>query len=405
MPKNTPEALRYENLTGVVKKLPVAPDNFFVTLFGVDQEESDSIRWGAEYGSVGMTPFAAPGAPAPVTTDDTFYGEGSARAAFFKEKRYFDEQFLNNLQDPLDPFKRKKAVQVLAENMSRMNYRIDRRREWMISQMMVRGGFSYVQEKGIRLSVDYGIPDTHKITLVGNDVWGTGSSRNPVEDIFDMKQILLDDAGVAPEYTMTTSEVIKMLLFDENIQSLLKKSSFGNGDLFTNTAPVLGSLLGIGDLRVYDAKYEIRSFLAVVASATDTFVVEDVTDMEVGGTLRVVDMSKKRSWEDLKITAIDNTTNTITTETACTGTYRGGRDIVIMKKKFIPEKSFMMFNTMSEGSKVAKIMEAPYGVERRYGKFADSKLEWDPDGVWVRVQDKCLPVLYNPETIVTLTVG
>ena len=83
MSKNTPNALRFETLTGVIKKLPVSPDNTFLNLFGVDQEESDTIRWGAEYGTVGMTPFAAPGAPAPVTTDDTFYGEGSARAAFF----------------------------------------------------------------------------------------------------------------------------------------------------------------------------------------------------------------------------------------------------------------------------------------------------------------------------------
>jgi hypothetical protein len=78
--------------------------------------------------------------------------------------------------------------------------------------MLFRGGFSYKQEKGIRLSVDYGIPSTHKLQLVGNDVWGTGSTRNPVEDIFDMKKILSDDAGVAPEYTVTTTEVATCLL-------------------------------------------------------------------------------------------------------------------------------------------------------------------------------------------------
>lgn len=404
MSKNTSNALRFETLTGVIKKLPIAPDNMFLNLFGVDQEESDTIRWGAEYGSIGMTPFAAPGAPAPVTTDDTFYGEGSARAAFFKEKRYFDEQFLNNLQDPMDPFKRKKAEQVLAENLQKMNYRIDRRREWMIAQMLFRGGFSYSQEKGIRLSVDYGIPATHKLTLAGQDVWGTGTTRNPVEDIFDMKKLLSDDAGVSPEYTITTTEVVKMLMFDTNVQELLKKSTFGEGNLFANPVPVLASLLGVGDLRVYDAKYEVRSYLAANASATTTFTVEDATDMEVGATLRIVDMSKNRSWEDLTVSNINFATNVVTTSGACTGSYKSGRDIVILKKNFVDTYSFMMFNTMSEGKKVAKIMEAPYGLPRRYGKFADSKFEWDPDGVWIRVQDKALPVLYNPETIVTMKV-
>jgi hypothetical protein len=115
-------------------------------------------------------------------------------------------------------------------------------------------------------------------------------------------------------------------------------------------------------------------------------------------------MSKNRSWEDLTISAINHSTMTITTTAACTGTYRAGRDIVIMKKNFVDPYSFMMFNTMAEGKKVAKVMEAPYGIPRRYGKYADSKMEWDPDGVWIRVQDKALPVLYNPETIITMKV-
>ena len=402
--KNVPNALRYETLTAIVQKLPVSPDNLFINMFGTEQADSDTVRWGAEYGAVGMTPFAAPGAPAPVTTDDTFWSEGSARAAFYKEKRYFGEEFLNNLQDPLNVTKRVSAETTLAKNMQKMNYRCDRRREWMLAQMLFRGGFTYTQEKGIRLNVDYGIPATHKLTLTGNDVWGTGSTRNPVEDIFDMKKLLNDDAGVAPDNVITTTEVVKLLMFDTSVQELLKKSAFGDGDLFSKPAAVLGHLLGVGDLKTYDALYEIRSHLVTTASATNTFVVEDVTDMEVGGTLRLVDMSKNRVWEDLVIQTITPATNTITTTANCTGTYRGQRDVVIMKRRFIDPYAFMMFSSTAEGQKIAKFMEAPYGMPRKFGKFADSKPEWDPDGIWIRVQDKGLPVLYNPETIVTLKV-
>ena len=256
MAKNTPNSLRLEVLNKVLTSLPTSTENRFLNLFGTEQAESDTVRWTAEYGAMGMTPFAAPGAPAPVTTDDDWWNEGSARAAYYKEKRYFDESFLNNLADPLNPLKRKTAEQTLTKNIMKMNYRIDRRREWMLAQMLFRGGFSYTQEKGLKFTVDYGIPTAHKLTLSGNDVWGTGSTRNPLEDIYDMKKILKDDAGItSPDYIITTSEVVKLLMFDENIRQLLQKSTFGDGNLFADPKRVIGQLLGVGTLETYDDIY------------------------------------------------------------------------------------------------------------------------------------------------------
>lgn len=402
MAKGTPNSLRLEVLNDFITKLPVAPENRFLNIFGTTSYESDTIRWAAEYGAMGMTPFAAPGAPAPVTTDDDWYSEGSARAAYYKEKKYFDESYLNNLANELNPVVRKTAQQTLARAISKFNYRIDRRREWMIAKMLFDGGFSYSQDKGIKFTVDYGIPATHKITLSGNDVWGTGSTRNPIEDIWDAKQILKDDAGIEATNIVTTSEVLKLLMFDADIRSLLSKSTFGEGDLFQDPKRVIGTLLGVGTLETYDAVYEFRSF--IVSASGTSVVVEDAMDFEVGATARIRDMSKARSWEDIKITAINYATNTLTLASSITGTYKAGRDVVTCRKRFVDPYKFMMFSPTAEGQKIAEFMEAPYGLERRYGKFIDTKTEWDPDGIWLRVQDKGLPVLYNPETILTITV-
>lgn len=404
MPKNVPNALRLETLNGVINQLPVAKENFFVNLFGTTTAESDTVRWMSEYGSMGMTPFAAPGTPAAVTRDDDWWNEASARAAYYKEKRYFDESFLNNLADEMNPVKRKTAEQTLAKNMAKMNYRIDRRREWMMAQMFFKGGFSYTQEKGLKFTVDYGIPATHKVTLSGNYVWGTGTSRNPLGDVFDMTNLLRQDSGVSPEMAVCSTSLLKLLLFDDSLRALLQKSQFGEGDLFSRPAQVIGELLGVGPLKIYDDIYELRSHLITTAAATNTFTVEDVTDFEIGGTARLRDMSKPRAWEDLAITGVNFTNNTITTATSCTGTYRAGRDVVVCRKRFLDEYTLMMFASTAEGQKIAEFMEAPYGMNRRWGKFADTKDEWDPDGIWLRIQDKGLPVLYNPETIATIKV-
>ena len=400
------KALRVETLNKVVSSFPRPKGNFFSGLFGTSQEESDTIRWMFESGSIGMTPFVAPGSPAPVTTDDMWWREGSARAAYYKEKRFFDEVFLNNMMEPEVSLKYIKAEKRLAKTLAKLKYRCERRREWMLTQMMVNGAISYNSEKGLKFTVDYKIPARHKIVLSTNDKWGTGSARNPVHDMYDLKDMFANEIQTAPKYTIMNSTTLRLLLFDASIQDLLKKSTFGDGDLFANPAPVLARLLGVGDIKLYDDMYSARSHVATnVSIGANTVIVEDVVDMEVGGKLRLYDMSKDEQWEEHVISSIDYATNTIPLATVTTGAYRSGRDVAEMRKKFVPDNKVMMFTDEFEGEKIAEFMEAPFGLGRHWGMFTDQKDEWDPDGIWVRVQDKGLPVLYNPKTIVTMTVA
>lgn len=397
-------ALRVETLNKVSSSIPKPQGNFFSGLFGTSQEESDTVRWMFESGSIGMTPFVAPGSPAPVTTDDLNWREGSARAAYYKEKRFFDEEFLNNMMEPEVSLKYIKAEKRLAKTLAKLKYRCERRREWMLTQMMVNGKISYNSEKGLKFTVDYRVPARHKIELATNDKWGTGTNRNPVRDMYDLKDLFSNEIQAPPKYTIMNSTTLRLLVFDSSIQDLLKKSTFGDGDLFANPAPVLARLLGVGDIRIYDELYSARSHIVGnVSVGATSIIVEDAVDMEVGSKLRLYDMSKDDMWEDVTISAIDYSTNTLTVS-ATTAGYRGGRDVAEMRKKFVADNMVSMFTDEFEGEKIAEFMEAPFGLGRNWGMYVDRKDEWDPDGVWVRVQDKGLPVLYNPKTIVTLKV-
>lgn len=399
-------ALKLTVLNKLIQKFPKAPSMFFTNFFGTAQAESDNIRWEIEYGSAGMTPFVAPGAPAPAIGIDGV-GEASAKAAYFKEKMYFDEEFLNNLREPGTYAKYATAERSLSRGLQKLRLRCDRRREWMTSQMMINGGFNYLAKGGTRLGVSYGVPETHLIELAADRKWGTGASRNPVEDIFDAKTILADDAGIMPSYAMMNSELLKLLILDDKIQALLQKSSFGNGDLFSNPGPVIAQLLGIGELRTYDEMYEVQGWLIspVTGGATTAIVVDDATDFEVGGKLRFIDMSEYNVWEDRVITAVDVPTNTITIASAPTKSFVAGEDKVVMRKKFIDDNTFLMFSTTSaDGMPIAEFMEAPYGLDRKWGMDVDKKDEWDPDGTWLRVQDKGIPVMYHPDTSIRYKV-
>lgn len=400
-------SLKLETLNKLISNLDTAPDMFFSGLFPTVTYDSDTIRWETEYGSAGMTPFVAPGTVAPaVGVDGT--GEASAKAAFYKEKMYFDEEFLNNMREPGSWATYQSAERKLARGAKKLDYRIQRRREWMLSQMFIEGAFTYIQKGGAKFTVNYGVPEAHKITLTGNDCWDVvHADSNPVEDIFDAKRILSDDAGVSTGLVaMCNTEVLKVLMFKSTIQDLLSKSAFGNGDLFAQPAQVIGNLLGVGPLTIYDDLYEVPAYLtgAVTGGLTTVISVDDASDFVAGGTLRFYNMLLFNTWEDCTITSVQVEAGTVTVAIPPVNSYVAGQDRVTMKKKFIGDDKFFMFATDQEGEKVAEFMEAPYGNDRRWGKYADTKDEWDPEGLWLRIQDKGLPVLYHPDTTFTYTI-
>ena len=395
-------ALQLIVLNKLISAFVRPPSNFFTNLFPAVQYDSDTIEWEIEYGSGGMTPFVAPGSVAPAIGIDG-QGGASAKAAFWKEKMYFDEEFLNNLREPGTYATYMKAERQLSRGAQKLRWRCDRRREWMVAKMLLDGVLSYQQQGGIKFTVSYGIPTSHLVTLDDDRNWQDGAARNPIEDIFDAKQLLADDAMVKPTYAVMNTNMLKILIFDTKIQALLSKSAFGNGDLFSNPSGVVASLLGIGNLLVYDELYEVQAWLTATTATGLTIYLDDVSDYEVGGKARFYNMTQFNTYEDKVITAVDKVAGTITIGEALSGTYVGGRDKVVMRKKFIQDNEFLLFSDTQNGTKIAEFMEAPYGNTRRWGFFADTKDEWDPEGIWLRVQDKGLPVLYYPDATYKIT--
>ncbi|MFA5394428.1 MAG: major capsid protein [Methanogenium sp.] len=394
-------ALQLVVLNKLISKFVRPPSNFFTNLFPSQTYDSDTIEWEMEYGSGGITPFVAPGSVAPAIGIDGV-GSASAKAAFWKEKMYFDEEFLNNLREPGTVATYMRAERQLAKGAQKLRWRCDRRREWMVAQMLMNGSLSYIQQGGIKFTVSYGIPTSHMVTLDDDRNWKDGASRNPVEDIFDAKALLSDDAMVVPNYAIANTQMLKVLMLDTKVQALLAKSAFGDGDLFSRPAQVLAMLLGVGNLMIYDELYEVQAWLTSTVSGT-TIYLDDVSDFEVGGKARFYNMAAYNTFEDEVITAVDKANGTITVGAQPDYAFVGGRDKVVMRKKFIPDNVLFMFADSAGGSKIAEFMEAPYGNTRRWGFYADTKDEWDPEGVWLRVQDKGLPVLYNPDTTYKIT--
>jgi len=383
----------------------MSPSLVLSGLWGSIPAESDTIKWEGMVGTRGMTPFVAPGAKAP-QVEPVGISQHQATAAFWKEKMYFDEVFLNNLRMPGTTQQHWAAKNQLARNLKMLRNRCDRRKEWMFAKMITAGSFTYTDMKGIRMSVDYQIPSAQMVTLAASRLWSTGANKNIVEDIFDAKLALRNSVGADLNYALCTTEVLKYMFMDTSIQTLLSKSNYGNGDLFANPRGVLANLLNIANFVIYDEQYQLKAWLtaAVTGASTTTVYVDDATDFEVGGTLRFHDTSAD-TWEDETISAVDVDAGTITVSTAPTASFKSGEDCVTMTKKFLPTNKFIMFCDNVQGTKIAEFMEAPFGLTRTRGMKVDTMDEWDPEGTWIRVQNKGLPILYQRDGVYVLTVA
>lgn len=398
-------ALRLTVLNKLVTKYMTPPNLILQKMFNEVQYESDNIEWESQIGSRGLTPFAAEDAAAP---DAVVPGSGlnSAQAAFWKERTYFGSSFLNNIRQVGTDRMYQKATRTLGNQVRNLSNRAYRRKEWMFAQMLCNDGFTYEDYTGAYITLDYGIPDDNKVSLGVDYKWSDGTKRDIAQDIFAAKLVISNaNAGVL-NHAIFTTEVLKYMIFDDTIQTLLSKSSYGDGDLFQNPLGVIGSLVGIQNMHLYDEAFQIRSFLtaALAAGASPTAYVDNTTDFEVGGTLTCLDVSANTT-ETLTIASIDTNAGTIT----CTGTlssaYKATEDLVYMTKKFVPTDKFIMWADNVDGEPIAEFMKAPHTLSRKWGQQVDRWTTEDPDGVFVRVEDKGLPVLMHEDAVYQLDVA
>lgn len=389
------------------------PELILMNLFSSSISPSSSVKWESQTGFRGMTPFVPPGSPAPKTAP-LGVAQHSAEAAFWKEKMYFDEEFLNNLRKEGTEAQYLDSQVRLARELSGLKNRSDRRKEWMFAKMLTAGSFTYSVKEGYKAVVDYDLPTSHIVSLATDSKWSTGTSRDILGDVIDGKKLISDDCGGKIKWALCNSTVLKYLAQDPDVLTLLSKSHFGDGSLFSGNKnkivgvnpKILGALLDIDNLVIYDEKYEVRAYLtgAVTGGATTTISVDDAADFESGESLKFVDTSAGTS-ESETISTVGVEAGTIEVSTAPSVSFKKAEDYVSMTKTFIPDNVFVMIAPVVEGQQIAEYKKAPFGLKRQYGQQTDKHDEWDPEGTYIRVRDKGLPIMYQRDAVYILTVA
>ncbi|MDY0324782.1 MAG: major capsid protein [Candidatus Cloacimonadaceae bacterium] len=401
--------LKQTTLQKLITKFQTAGNLILMKLFGSDKYDSEDIKWEAQVGNRRMTPFAAEDAPSPMVGMEGV-SEHSSRAAFWKEKMYLGASFMNNIREPGNERLHYSATKLLAKESAKLRNRCDRRKEWMFCKMLTAGTFTYLDKRGSKVTVDYGIPAANLPSLEAARRWDQPEA-NVLQDWFNIVEQFEYNAQSPITHALVTSEIIRAMVLNQGMQTLLQKSAFGNGDLMARPTEVIGALLKIPNLIRYDEMYEVRCWLSAALSAgagPHTIYVDEVGDIEVGDRITGVRIDenggKHTSTAVMTVTAVSAAAGTITATGAITTALRPQLDYIYTIRKFLPKDRFTVFSDTIGGQKIAEFAEAPFDLDRHYGMKVDSKINWDPDGVYVRVQNKGLPVLFHEDAVYSVKV-
>jgi hypothetical protein len=166
-------------------------------------------------------------------------------------KRSYGEIVYQNGMTPED-----RAAEILAKDMTELDEMITRAEELQAAQAMFTGTIT-VKDAAV---IDFGMANTHKITLVGNDLWSDTTNSDPLAKMRAWRRLLIKDSGVTPDTVILSPEALDALLAHPKVTAKLDLLKLDNGQVDFQTLPngvtYIGRLKDIGcDLWTYDEWY------------------------------------------------------------------------------------------------------------------------------------------------------
>lgn len=251
-------------LSGVVNSLQTVPQFLYDSFFNIQQtENSEEIHFDVESHVMKLAPFVSPLVEGAVVTEKGFRTD-SFKPAYIKPKspldptrplkRYMGEQ----IGGTLSPQQRRQLI--VAEVLRDHRSMIDRRMEWMCAQILMTGAVVVSGDKYPTQNVNFQRDAALTVTLGAGSRWGE-ASVNPLNDLQDWSDLILEKSGSTSTNIVMTTDVWKVFRSDAEVKSRLDIRRTGN----TPQNMAQSSVQGIGgsykgnidgyDIWVYSGSY------------------------------------------------------------------------------------------------------------------------------------------------------
>lgn len=404
-----PRELMNETIDGVIDRTPDDSPMPLTARYGAKPGKSSSgeIKYSVVHGDPGMAPIISRGTQSPLSRGGGV-SEIKMTGALISEKMATTEEQVNKLVDA--PPRLKGALMV--EQADRFRNLIQRNRttrEWMLSQIFFnQGEMIYRDQRGAPFSIDYNFPESLSRQLLGNDIWGTGSTREPVKDFRDMMKKVKQHSGSPVTEVYINSETLTTRFSDDTaLQALLAASSHPLGvNILTDPAGVMKQLFNVPQLIVYDETFT-NVYEVLGKPAADKLTLANAAHaLEVGSLLTVHSGDTEAQAIVSEMVVADVSGDVVTMEDAIPNDLRIGVDIVKAQIPFLKDNRIVFASGHAKGNDIVEWIDSPVGMGvSRYGEIGYSWIKEDPDLIYTRIQRHGLWALKNTTAIGTLDVA
>jgi hypothetical protein len=386
-----PKIVKESSVQAIIDDTPVPEDMYFSSTFPGDQNYPDEeIKFSIFHNGEGMAPITDRGVKAPEYKGGGF-SEMTVKGALINEKYVYTEEELNRTLSA-DPVRAQAAEMLVMNSLDDLVRRCQMRKEWLAAQIACNAGvISYADKRGTTFSIDYNIPAANKVTLTGNYVWGTGSTRNPIGDCYDMKTRLEKYTGGKLSAVLVNSTTFANMLFeDTTLRDLMKLDAYrGQYNPMSKRWEAFSELMDMPFVK-YDQQINVVCRMTSAVS-TKTFSVDNALDLKAGATVQFC-RGDENDFEVLEEEVIDSISgDAVTLVAAPTATFVPGRDFIRAAVPFLADNRLVFMVNQFRGRPLMKWFNAPVGLgSTRYGMIPKTWMGTDPDAVKTRIQ--CLGV-------------
>lgn len=123
----------------------------------------------------------------------------------------------------------------------------------------VANGQIAIVENGVIMTVDYGVPSSHKVTLSGTDLWSDATNSKPIDDIQEWTEQVVSTSGIRPTRALTSNVVVSNLIKNAQVRTMIYGDNGGSRAVSLNQVNELLATLNLPRIATYDLQVRAQA--------------------------------------------------------------------------------------------------------------------------------------------------
>lgn len=181
-----------------------------------------------------------------------------------KEQIPVSEKLMMILNQPRSKVEYNETLAQIFNDARNMMIAVKTRAEAMKMEVLANGKIE-INENNVEMTLDYGVPNTHKETLTSTDKWSDLEQSDPISDITEWVDKIVDDTGVRPTRALTSLKVVRLLQANKKLKLAINGENYASKSITLADINDYMERSGLPTIATYDKQYRVEAVAGAIA--------------------------------------------------------------------------------------------------------------------------------------------